>query len=216
LQAEAVGCRVEVALYGEFSEADIHAALTALTAAAPLTWTDVGGWARLRRVDEGQLLPPQFDNPGGAHIAVAGEGDRQGPGTVILIRWESEDLRAEHSLQQKRGQIARRNAKLGVSAAVVVIDVSAVGGVREWPVLIAALSGADYAEIGAIAFFDQGSYGPAEAIRRRWRLVVNPRAQHPVPEQLFMAIDALDESRLWGHDRLPRLSMTAEEHVTPG
>ena len=37
----------------------------------------------------------------------------------------------------------------------MVINVCAVGGIGEWPDVIAELPGADYNKIGAIAFFDQ-------------------------------------------------------------
>ena len=75
----------------------------------------------------------------------------------------------------------------------MVIDVTVVdGGVAAWPELIAALPAAEYAEIGAVLFFDQGSIGPPEARRRRWRIVVNPRVGLPVPEPPLTAFEVLD------------------------
>jgi hypothetical protein len=89
----------------------------------------------------------------------------------------------------------------------VVVDVTAVDGGDKLPEVIAKLSGLDYAKIGAIAFFWQGSVGLPEAIRRDWRVVVNPRAQVPIPDALLTALESLDQSSYSGLPRKPRLAM---------
>jgi hypothetical protein len=115
-----------------------------------------------------------FD-PTGLQVMVAGDGAVKGPGSSVVIRWEDTDTRARYALEQKRGQVRE-----GVRN-VVVMDVGAAGGIRDWPKVIAQLSGDDFAKIGAILFFDQGSVGPPERMRRRWRVVDNPHAVLGIP-----------------------------------
>jgi hypothetical protein len=151
---EAVGrglskCRVEIEILESFSEDDICQAVEAVQSAAAGTWGYINDWARLRRIDYGQDLPPTFDGDG-ARLIIGGDAAIQGDSTGVIVRWEDDDMRAERALQEKRGQVAN-----GV-ANVVVINVCAVGGVEEWPEQVAKLLGSDYEKIGAIAFFDQG------------------------------------------------------------
>jgi hypothetical protein len=120
----------------------------------------------------------------------------------VVVRWEDDDIRAERAIQGKRGQVAD-----GV-ANVVVMNVCAVGGVGEWPEQIAKLTGSDYEKIGAIVFFDQGSLGPPEAIRRRWRIVVNSNAHITVPQALLSGLESLDEGSHFGLPPKPRLFMS--------
>jgi hypothetical protein len=194
--------RTELGILSGFTETDIETALAALRAAPSSAWVNVGDWARLRRVDKGEDLPRLFDG-GGVHLTIGGETEKQGASTSIVIRWESSDSRAEHSLQQKRAQVTRR----GHPRNVVAIDVCAVGGIREWPEVIAGLEGSEYETIGATLFFDQGSLGPPEAISRRWRVVANPCARAQIPAELLARIESLDQSTAWGLTRASRLSM---------
>jgi hypothetical protein len=189
---------VEIGVINSFGKDDISQAVEVIRSAVPSRWAYVGDWARIRRIDHGQELPPVFDGEG-ARIIIGGDATTQGESTGAIIRWEESDARAERALQAKRAQM-RDNV-----ANVVVMNVCAVGGVREWPELIAKLSGSDYEKIGAIAFFEQGSLGPPEAIRRDWRLVVNSKANVPIPEALIAGLESLDESTFSGVPRKPRL-----------
>lgn len=193
-------CRVEIGILDVFGKSDMPTAVDVIRSAAPSTWTDVGNWARVRRVDQGQTLPSMF-NGDGAQIIIGGNATTQGPSTDLIVRWEQSDARIEHALQKKRAQVSAANRN------VVVMNVCAVGGIGEWPEIVARLPGADYEKIGVIAFFDQGSLGPPEAIRRRWRVVVNSRALQPIPEALIDRLKSLDESSHWGLPRKPRLVM---------
>jgi hypothetical protein len=76
----------------------------------------------------------------------------------VVMRWEPIDTRARLELEHRRGQV-----KDGVVNAVVM-DVSAVGRLVEWPVIIARLPGNEFAKVGAVVFFDQGSYGPPRRV----------------------------------------------------
>jgi hypothetical protein len=142
-----------------------------------------------------------FDGDG-AKIIIGGDAIAQGQSTGAVIRWEESDARAERALQAKRAQV-RDNV-----SNVVVMNVCAVGGLGEWPELITALPGSDYEKIGAVAFFEQGSVGPPEAIRREWRVLVNSKAKLPIPETLIDGLESLDQSAYSGLPRKPRLMMS--------
>jgi hypothetical protein len=193
--------RVEIGVLEDFSESQIPMAVQTILESPSQDWIPIDDWARFRRTDEGQRLPPSFDGDG-AQITVAGDSDIKGPGKSAVIRWENVDTRAQHALERKRGQV-----RDGVGN-IVVMDVCAAGGVREWPEVIARLPGADFAKIGAVVFFDQGCLGPPERMRRRWRVVTNPSAFVHPPESLLSGLESLDESTNYGLARKSRLSMS--------
>ncbi|MGQ0834666.1 MAG: hypothetical protein ACT4O5_07025 [Gammaproteobacteria bacterium] len=193
-------CRVELSIHETFTKLDIPSALETVRSAPASSWTSVGTWGRVRRVDEGQNLPSTFDGDG-AQIKVAGDTDVKGTGRSLVIRWEESDTRAERALQAKRAQLQSGVRNL------VVMNVCATGGVGEWPEHISRLTGTDYEKIGAVAFFDQGAVGPPEAIRRRWRVVENPRAHIALPEAVLGGLEELDESSYLGIRPKPRLRM---------
>jgi hypothetical protein len=87
---------------------------------------------------------------------------------------------------------------------VVVFDACAVGGVSDWPEVIAKLPGTGFEKIGAVLFFDQGSVGPPERLRRR--CVFNPNATLPIAEELISGVESLDESGHYGIPSKPRLA----------
>jgi hypothetical protein len=194
------GSRLEVDLLADFTPKDLPFAVEVARQARSFSWTPVNNWARIRRIDQGQPLPPTFDGQG-LQVRVGGDTEVKGVGTSVLVRWEQLDIRAELSLQAKRAQVSSDVAN------IVVIHVSAVGGINEWPEVIAELPGTDYEKIGAIAFFEQGVLGPPERIRRRWRIVENPHADHRVPPGILLALESLDESKYWGVPMLSRLRM---------
>lgn len=191
--------RVEIGILESFDKSDIASAVQAIQIAPPEVWVRVGAWGQIRRTDKGQTLPPTFDGEG-AQLSVMGDTDVKGPGKSVIIRWERVDTRARLSLERKRAQV-----RDGVRNAVVM-DVCAVGGIVDWPEAIAQLPGTDFSEIGAVLFFDQGSVGPPERVRRRWRIVDNPCAQLPLPGGLLSGIVSLDESKFYGLGAKPRLS----------
>jgi hypothetical protein len=190
--------RVEIGLLEVFGRDDIPAAVTMIRSAASGTWSNVGDWARIRRVDHGQRLPPSFDGDGTETVFV-GEVATQGPSTGLIISWEESDPRAEAKLQDKHSQLSQ-----GV-ANVLVINTCEIGGIGEWPEVIARLLASGYEKIGVVAFFYEGWRGPPEGVRRRWRIVVNPRAEIPIPETLLTGLESLDESSHWDLERKERL-----------
>lgn len=192
--------RVELGVLEEFDDSHIAIAVQTILQSPSQQWISIGDWARFRRIDEGQTLPPTFDG-NGAQFKVAGDSERKGPGKSAVIRWENVDTRAQHALERKRGQVRHSVQN------VVIIDACAVGGIGEWPEVIAKLPGTDFAKIGAVIFFDQGCLGPPERICRRWRVVKNPSASMQIPGTLLSAFESLDESTHYGVAIKPRLSM---------
>ncbi len=121
---------VEIELLKAFGKDDIPAAVKMIRCAASGTWTNISDWARIRRVDQGQKLPPSF-NGDGAKIVFAGEVATQGPTAGLIIRWEESDPRTEVKLQYKHSQFSQ-----GV-ANVLVINTCEIGGIGEWSEVIA-------------------------------------------------------------------------------
>lgn len=152
---------VEIDVLQGFNKSEIPAAVQTILNAPPSLWTPVGDWAQIRRTDQGQPLAPTFDGSG-AEVRVAGNTEVKGLGKSVVVRWEHADTRARLALERKRAQVD------DAIANVVVMDVCAVGRVGEWPEIIASLPGIEFSKVGMVVFFDQGSLGPPERIRRRW------------------------------------------------
>jgi hypothetical protein len=199
-------CRVEVELIDLFDENDISAAVEVVGSTAPSAWAQVAGWARVRRIDEGQDLVSCFDGSG-SQVAFGEDVATQRLSTGVIVRWEEADGRAERQLEAKRAQIKKRTHAGERVANVVVFSVAAVGGTTTWPEAIAELYGDDFDNIGAVAFFDQGVVGPPEAVRRDWRIVTNPRRLVAIPKALLAGIESLDESSYSNLPRKTRLVM---------
>jgi hypothetical protein len=188
-------CRVEIELSRSPDQTSIAAIVAAVEAAAPSSWVDVGQVARVRRTDAGAPLVPTFDGDG-TQIVVAGDRSTQGAGTTVIARWDSSDARAKRVFNEEYHQFSETVAN------VLVVNVCAVAdGMKLWPLeLKRLLQPARNRKVGAIVFFDQGSLGPPEAIRRRWKVLVNPHAHIQVPERLLAGLESLDESDAY---RLP-------------
>jgi len=156
--------------------------------------------ARLRRIDIGQTLCPTFDGDG-VQIVLGGETTVQGESTGVIARWETSDARAKRVYNEEYHQFS------GEVGNVLVVNVSAVmDGMKIWPSLMARLlQPARNRKVGAVVFFEQGLLGPPEAVRRRWRVLVNPHAYVPIPEALLTAFESLDESRAFGLPQTERL-----------
>lgn len=161
---------------------------------------EVSTIARVRRIDAGQVLLPIFDEDG-AQITIGGEHNRQGDSTSVIARHEASDVRAKRIFNQEYHHFSDQVAN------ILVVDVSAVSdGMSEWPAEFARLfQPVRNRKVGAAVFFDQGSVGPAEAIRRRWQVVANPHAHLDVPDRLLLDIESMDESKAWGLERRRRL-----------
>lgn len=185
--------RVEIEVYGAINANDIQAIASAVPVAAPGVWSIVGSVARVRRIDKGQKLPRLFDGEG-AQIFFGGETSIQGETTGVVARWESSDARAKRIFNAEYHQFAESVAN------VLVVDVCGVcGGMDEWPREMARLLQPHRnRKVGAVAFFEQGILGPPEAIRRRWRLLVNPHSHVAVPPVLLDGLESLDESSWHG------------------
>ncbi|MBV8525093.1 MAG: hypothetical protein JOY71_23720 [Acetobacteraceae bacterium] len=78
-------CRVEVAIFDAFVEHDIASAVEGVRSAAPATWTYIGEWARIRRIDQEQDLLPLFDSSG-TQMVIAGNVATQGDSTFVITR----------------------------------------------------------------------------------------------------------------------------------
>jgi hypothetical protein len=143
---------------------------------------------------------PSFDGDG-AQITFGGEETVRGNSTVVIARRESSDARAKRVFNEEYHQFSQ-----GVTN-VLVINLSAIADcMSTWPSLVARLlQPARNRKVGAVAFFHQGLLGPREAIRRRWRVLVNPHAHVPVPEALLASLESLDESIRYGLPRPQRL-----------
>jgi hypothetical protein len=205
--SDAIGSsRVELEICDLFDKTRIETAVKTICAATSLRWLPIESWAMFRRTYEGEVLAPDFDGDG-AQMRIAGDTDRKGTGKSVVIRWAPVDMRARHALERKRAQVRE-----GIGN-VVVFDVCAVGGVRDWPEVIAKLPGTDFEKIGAVLSFDQGSVGPPERIRRRWRCVLNPNATLPIAEEFISAVESLDESRYYGIPTNPRLAFNSGENT---
>jgi hypothetical protein len=193
-------CRVEVEVFRPFLEADIPTIVKAVRSAFPRSWSLVADKARLRRIDAGQALPPTFDGEG-AQIFLGGGKDVQDDSTGVIVQWETSDERAKRVFNGEYHQFSP-----GV-ANILVVNVSAVsGGMKTWPPLMARLLQPNRnRKVGAVVFFEQGLVGPPEAIRRRWRVLLNPHAHVAIPESLITDLESLDESSHFGSQRLERL-----------
>jgi hypothetical protein len=196
-------CRVEIEICSSLDAGSNAAIITAIESAMPSTWIAVDSMARIRRIDAGQALLPTFDGEG-AQVVVAGERLIQGESTNVIARWESSDARAKRIFNEEYHQFSPTVAN------VLVVNVCAVSdGMNLWPMeMTRLLQPTRNRKVGAVAFFEQGSLGPPEAIRRRWRVLVNPHAHIPVPERLLIGIESFDESSAYGLPRLERIVAT--------
>lgn len=189
-------CRVEIEVFGPLVGDSAGRVVDAIRAAKGGEWVLVESIARVRRIDSGERLPPVFDGDG-AQIVVAGDKTMQGNSTAVIARWDSKDARAKRLFEGEYHHFAE-----GVPN-VLVVNVCAVSdGMNAWPLaMVHRLQPGRNRRVGAVAFFAQGILGPPWAVRRRWRLVVNPHAHVPIPEALLRGLESLDESPLFG---LPR------------
>lgn len=193
-------CRVEIEIRGGLEPASIHTIVATIKAAPPSEWTLVDDVARIRRIDAGQTLAPTFDGEG-AQIVFGEEHAVQGDSISVVARWEASDVRAKRVFNEEYHQFSRSTAN------VLVVNVCAVSDcMKLWPGEMARLlQPTRNRRVGAVVFFDQGSLGPPEAIRRRWRILVNPHAHFSVPEQLLSGLESLDESKAYGLPRAERV-----------
>ena len=193
-------CRVEIEIRSPIDATAIGRILAAAQSALPSVWTDVDPVARVRRIDPVQSLLPLFDGEG-AQIVVAGEKTVQGESTSVIVRWESSDSRAKRVFNGEYHQFSNDVAN------VLVVDVCAVSdGIEDWPQQMARLlQPSRNRKVGAVAFFEQGCVGPPEAIRRRWRVLINPHAHVKIPEAILGGLESLDESNWHGLARPERL-----------
>jgi hypothetical protein len=196
-------CRVEIEIYSEITTESMVAIAAAIETAEPSTWTLVESLARLRRVDAGQPLPPTFDGDG-AHVTICGEETIQGESTSIAVRWESSDARAKRVFNEEYHQFSHTVPN------VLVVNVTGVSdGMMVWPAEMARLlQPTRNRKVGAVAFFQEGIVGPPDGVCRRWRVLVNPHAHHPVPEVLVSGFESLDESPAFSLPRPKRIIAT--------
>jgi hypothetical protein len=193
-------CRVEIEVYGLLPEGFMGEIVNAVKSATPSEWRHVASIARIRRIDTGQTLLPVFDGDG-AQVVVGGDRTVQGNSTNVITRWESSDIRAKRVFNTEYHHFSESVAN------VLVVDTCAVSdGMDLWPIEITRLLQPNRnRKVGAVVFFDQGSLGPPEAIRRRWRVLVNRHAHLSVPDTLLTSIESLDESEAYGLQRMERI-----------
>ncbi len=200
VRARVSKCRVEIEVRIPLDASANAAIVTGIEQAPPSTWVVVNDLARVRRVDAGQALYPTFDGEG-AQVVIGEEELVQGDSTSVIARWESSDARAKRVFNEEY-----RHFSLAVPNVLVVNVCAVPDGMDLWPGEMARLlQPLRNRRVGAVAFFEQGSLGPPEAIRRRWRVLVNPHAHIAVPERLLAGIESLDESGAYGLPRLERV-----------
>ena len=186
-------CRVEIELLDAFDESAISRVREAIKLAKSSVWTIIESVARLRRTDVGESLSPAFDGDG-TQIFFGADKKTQGASTSVIARWESSDVRAKRVFNDKYRQLGPDVAN------ILVVNVCAVtDGFKAWPIEMARLlQPSRNRKVGAVAFFEQGCIGSPEAIRRRWRILVNPHAHLPAPEAVLSGLESLDESTQYG------------------
>jgi hypothetical protein len=182
-------CRGELELFEELSPVDFGGIIEAIQNAGSSNWVFLGEKLRFRRIDKGQPLLPTFDGDG-AQNTFGGESSVQGDLTGVIIRRETTDQRAKRVFNAEYHQFSDSVPN------VLVIDVCAVSeGMKEWPAVIARLlQPGRNRKVGAMLFVDQGVLVPPEAIRRRWRVLLNPHAHLRIPDVLLNDLESLDES----------------------
>ena len=200
VRARVSKCRVEIEVRSPLDASATAAILTGVEEVPPSTWVVVNDLARVRRIDAGQALEPTFDGES-AQVVFGEEELVQGDSTGVVARWESSDARAKRVFNEEYHHFSPAVPN------VLVVNVCAVpDGMELWPGKMAALlQPVRNRKVGAVAFFEQGSLGPPQAIRRRWRVLMNPHAHIPVPERLLAGIESLDESEAHGLPRLERI-----------
>lgn len=193
-------CRVEIELHEPLLEESVGTIVAAVKSAHPSEWRLVASVAKIRRIDVGQSLLPLFDGDG-AQITVAEERTVQGDSASVIARWEESDVRAKRVFNGEYHHFSKS------AANVLVVNTCGVSdGMELWPITISGLlRPTQNRKVGAVVFFHQGSLGPPEAIRRRWRIVVNPHAHLPVPDRLLTSIESLDESEAFGLQFMDRI-----------
>jgi hypothetical protein len=186
-------CRVEIELRTPLVETSIPRLVTAIQKAPTGVWVVVDSAARARRIEVGQSLRPIFDGDG-CQVVAGEQGTTQGDSTTIVSRWEASDARAKRVFAEEYHHFSNSVAN------ALVVNVCAVSdGMKLWPAEIKRLlQPTRNRKVGAVVFFEQGSVGPPEAIRRRWRVVVNPHAHIEIPERLLSGFESLDESESYG------------------
>jgi len=203
LRRAVADCRVEVDVHeDDVGIVSADSFVEAAKAAPASSWVQVGRSSRLRRIDQGEPLLPQFDGDGPTTY-VGGQVKRQLGGFYAIVRASVDDGRAREKLEEKRSQL---NADI---ANVVVINVNEVGGISDWPAKLAESLGDDFDKVGAVVFFDQGVGGPPEGIRRRWMVLVNNKAIRAIPEHLLASFERISY-RPPGVAPSPRLTAPAE------
>lgn len=183
------GCRVEVAVQSTLDGISIERIVDLVTTVPAGCWMQLDSLARVRRIDQGQLLPPTFDGTGSI-VIFAGEHHLQGPTTGVIVKWEDSDDRASRQFTAEYHHFAE-----GVANVLVVNACAVPDGLESWELHLRRLfQPTRNRKVSAAAIFDQGILGPPEAIRRRWRTVENAYARVRVPSSLLNGFQSLDES----------------------
>ena len=193
-------CRVEVALSTILTAQTIQDICQTVQTAVRGVWMQVSSGVRLRRIDEGAAIQPAFDGEG-SEIVFSGERDQQGGGTSLIIRWEDNDERAKRLFN-------REYAHFSIDVAnILVVNVNAVpDGMAAWTDCMGQILRPNQnRKVGAVVLFEQGVLGPPEAIRRRWKAIVNQHAHIAVPDSLLEGFEPLDESLAFFGKRPPAI-----------
>ncbi len=193
-------CRVEIEIRGQLDDTSVGTIVAMVKSAQTSEWSLISSVARIRRIDAGQTLLPTFDGHG-AQVVIAEERAVQGDSTSVIARWEASDARAKRIFNDEYHHFSKSVAN------TLVLNVCAVSdGMKLWPTEMARLlQPTRNRKVGAVVFFEQGSLGPPEAIRRRWRVLVNPYAYLSVPDRLLTGLESLDESEAYGLERAERV-----------
>lgn len=181
------GCRIEVELFATLGPQIIQQIADAVRNADPGEWVMVDPVARVRRVNEGQKLLPLFDGEG-ASVVLAGECEVQGPSSGVVIRREDNDGRAKRLFNYEYHHFSEQVPNVLVVNTSAVID-----GMKTWTNWMTRVLQPDRnRKVGAVVLFWQGFLG--KAIRRWWKVIVNPHSYLAVPTTLVKGFESLDKS----------------------
>jgi hypothetical protein len=176
-------CRVEIDLADIGSPHDLDAIVKAVVSAESSEWRAVGTLGRVRRIKYGEPLKPLFDGDGPS-VALAGQSE-----CLTVLRMADDDPRVKLKVEEKRSQMDENVAN------VLVINVSAVGRIRSWPLLLADGLDNTFTKLGAVVFFDECISGHPVGVERRWRVLENPAVTHRIPKRLLSSFEAASSER---------------------
>jgi hypothetical protein len=175
--------------------------ITSATATPPdETVHNVEGTGWVRRVSLASQPPevaPQIPNPD-PRPAIFTTRLRQEDDTITsaMVRLPILDERTHRLLSAELHHFSQAERN------ILVVRVTSVPGGMEWWLSLTQrwFQPTRNRRVGAVVLYETALIGTPPAVRQRWRIVENPYAYVPVPNELITAIGAVDESSVWSED----------------